>query len=85
MAFTVQGVCEPHTESILSQLVDAISRQEDAGAATIKSEILEGISFSLARSAVAAVAKRSSKLGRGAGPRQELVDAATPDIDDCIF
>ena len=52
---------EKHSEAILSQITDAISRSEGREPGQIKSELLQAISFSIAKSVAKAVMRRQPR------------------------
>ena len=58
MVFSAQGGCESHAEGIIHQLARAIADAEGISKASAKSEIMEDIAISLARSAASAVIRR---------------------------
>ena len=58
IVFTAQGGIGRHAEAFLSRIAAAIAAVEEISAAEAKSELVQTISRSLARSAAKAVAKR---------------------------
>ena len=65
LVFTAQGGVERHAESVLTQIATAIANVEETSAAEVKSEMLQKISLSLARSAAKAVMRRRPRLFAG--------------------
>jgi hypothetical protein len=59
LVFTAQGGCAGHAESLLMQIASAVARAEDGDVATIKAQMLEEISMSIARSVARAVRRRA--------------------------
>ena len=59
LVFTAQGGCEPHAESILNRIVQAVADTEGISKAIVKADLMEQISFSLARSVARPVARRT--------------------------
>ncbi|CAE8604691.1 unnamed protein product, partial [Polarella glacialis] len=67
LVFTAQGGLQKNAEAVVSQLAAEIARVESKDAASVKADILQCISLSLARSSVRAVARRAPKRSFGCG------------------
>ena len=72
LVFTTQGAMEKHSEAILSQITDAISRSEGREPGQIKSELLQAISFSIAQSVAKSVMRRQPRCRYKPPVTQEL-------------
>ena len=62
--FTTQGGIERHAEAVLSQLAEAVAKEESDDLAVVKAELLERISLCIARSVARSALKRSPETGR---------------------
>ena len=58
LVFTTQGGCESHAEAFLSSIAELVAKSEFKDTRTIKSELLEAISLSIARSVARAIFRR---------------------------
>ena len=58
LVFTTQGGIERHAEATLGQLAEAVAKAEEKEAGVVKSDLLEQISLSIARSVHNSVRKR---------------------------
>ena len=85
LVFTAQGGCESHAESILSQIADAVAKQEDLDAGVVKADMLERISFSLARSCATTITRRASRATYSCAARRRLEDLSMADVDEGMF
>ena len=65
MVFTAQGGCHPKAEAIINQIAKAVADTEEVPVGQIKTEIMESISLSIARSLAAAVARRRPRRRHG--------------------
>ena len=81
LVFTTQGAMEKHSEAILSQITDTISRSEGREPGQIKSELLQAVSFSIAQSVAKAVMRRQPRY-RYQVPATEELDVLTEPMDD---
>ena len=81
LVFTTQGALEKHSEAILSQITDAIPRNECQEARQVKAELLEAISFSIARSVAKAVMRRRPR-GRYQAPATAEITVLTEPMDE---
>ena len=59
LVFTCQGGCEPHAESILNQITQAVADAEGVSKAIVKADLMEQVSLSIARSVARAVSRRT--------------------------
>ena len=71
-----------HSEAILSQITDAISRNEGREAGQIKSELLEEISCSIAQSVAKAVMRRQPRYWHRHQPLESTDDILTEPMEE---
>ena len=62
LVFTAEGGCEKHAEAIISQIADSVATIECRDAGRVKAEMLETISFSIARSVAKAIRRRRPRV-----------------------
>ena len=82
LVFTVQGGIERHAESILTQIAVAIASEEETTAAEIKSDMLQTISVSLARSAAKTVMRRKPRICSGSQTSRRRTIAEVQLLED---
>ena len=77
LVFTAQGGIENHAEAIISQIADNVAKAECRDPGRVKAEMLETISFSIARSVAKSILRRRQRpraatIARGATLLEEL-------------
>ena len=83
--FTVQGGMERHTEALLASIAKAVSKEEGTSLAEAKSEIIQAVTLSLARSAAKAVnRRRPAPVARCSELQRSLQEATILDYDDTV-
>ena len=85
VVFTVQGGMGRHTEALLASIAKAVSKEEGTVLAEAKSEIIQAVTLSLARSAAKAVTRRRpATVARNSELQRSLQEATTLECDDSV-
>ena len=81
LVFTCQGGIEGRAEAIISQIAESVAKAEETDPQSVKAEILERISLSIARHVARAITRRTNH-SRLRSPSSRILEAAARETTD---